>query len=142
MFTTTSMIRTVVLGVALASLTASSAVAQSQDLRSPDAAESAVQRPQDLRSPDAAAAEGTQQRPAPARMEGMGVQPVRTPAASEPASAPTSQASAASLTTATDSSGIDWLAVVIGGCAVLAVGLAAAAMRSYRHRSHTPLGNP
>jgi hypothetical protein len=134
MFTTSSIKRPVVLGLALAALGASTAAAREADAPIVRAEPAAAQLSQDLRSPDAVTGQGTQQRLAPPRTEGMGVQPA---VASAQAPAPVE---ATPLTTSGGGSDIDWLAIAIGGCAVLALGLAGAAVRS--HRSHTPASTP
>jgi hypothetical protein len=88
----------------------------SQDLRSPDAA--------DVPSPHTAA---------PARTEGMGVQPQHGPyAATQPAPLIKAQA----LRTTGDSSSVDWTSVMLGASIVGAMLLAALVGRSIMRRGH------
>jgi hypothetical protein len=138
MFTTPRIARPVVLALAVASLAAGPAAAREADapiVRDTPTAAVQQSESQDLRAADGADRVDAQQA-APPRTEGMGVQPVPAPSTpqlhSQPAATP--------LTTRVDSGGIDWLSVLVGACGVLALGLAAAALRS--HRSRTPVGTP
>jgi hypothetical protein len=138
MFTTSRITRPVVLALAAASLAAGPAAAREADAPIVRDTPAAVQssESQDLRAPDGADRVDAQQQSTPPRTEGMGVQPVPAPSTprlhSQPAATP--------LTTRVDSGGIDWLSVLVGACGVLALGLAAAALRS--HRSRMPVGTP
>jgi hypothetical protein len=139
MFTTSRITRPVVLALAAASLAAGPAAAREADapiIRDTPAATAQQPESQDLRAPDGADRVDARQQAAPPRTEGMGVQPV--PAPSTPQRHP--QPAATPLTTRVDSGGIDWLAVLVGACGVLALGLGAAAIRS--HRSRMPVGTP